>query len=45
MSLNFKDNQTDKKALLPKNKANQAKKNSEAEKSVDKIRKKKKKSC
>ncbi len=43
MNLNFKDNQTDKKALQVKDKTNPAKQGSEAEKSSEKARKGKKK--
>ncbi len=43
MSLNSRDDQTDKKALQAKDKANPAKQGSEAEKSSEKARKKKKK--
>lgn len=41
MSLIFKDNQTDKKALQVKDKANQVKQGSEAKKTFEKVKKKK----
>ncbi len=43
MSLNFRDNQTDKKALQAKNKANQAKQGFKVEKASEKGKKEKKK--
>ncbi len=46
MSLNFRDDQTDKKALQAKDKANPLEQGSEAKKFFKKVRKeKKKKSC
>ncbi len=42
MSLNSRDNQTDKKALQAKDKANPVEQSSEAEKSSEKARKEKK---
>ncbi len=43
MSLNYRDDQTDKKAPQIKDKANPAKQGSQAEKSSEKVRKEKKK--
>ncbi len=43
MSLNYRDDQTDKKAPQAKDKANPAEQGSEAEKSSEKARKEKKK--